>query len=81
MHSATWFEARDRCNQYGARLCTRRELQVNKNSGCGHDAELVWVWEACEHSGPTVTHVAASGGNIKESVSYTHLTLPTTVIG
>ena len=33
----------------------RAELPVNKNSGCGHDAELVWVWEECDHQpGPFV---------------------------
>ena len=50
MHNATWADAEARCRQYGARLCTRAELPVNKNSGCGHDAELVWVWEQCDHS-------------------------------
>ena len=66
LHNATWSQALARCNEYGARLCTRHELQVNTNSGCGHDSELVWVWEACDHSSPHSTHVAANGGNIKE---------------
>ena len=47
--SATWSEALARCNLYGARLCTLAELPVNKGGGCGLDAKLVWVWEACEH--------------------------------
>ena len=50
LHNATWTEAEARCRQYGARLCTQRELPVNHRSGCGHDAELVWVWEQCEHT-------------------------------
>ena len=52
LHEATWLEAEGRCRQYGARLCTRNELQVNQRSGCGHDAEYVWVWEECEHQMP-----------------------------
>ena len=54
MHSATWLQAEARCRQYGARLCTRRELPVNERSGCGHDAEYVWVWDECAHQTPPV---------------------------
>ena len=74
MHSATWLQAEARCRQYGARLCTLRELPVNRRSGCGHDAEYVWVWDQCEHAYTQEHRVAAMGD---DSVSYTHLTLPT----
>lgn len=52
-HNSTWHEAESQCRQHGARLCTRQELVVNKNSGCGHDAEFVWVWESCNHNAAT----------------------------
>ena len=70
LHSATWHEALARCNEHGARLCTRAELPVNERSGCGHDAELVWVWEACDHSGSSQHHVAAVGSNVNEYVCH-----------
>ena len=65
LHSATWDEALARCNAYGARLCTLIELPVNQNSGCGHDDELVWVWNECDHSSLTPRHVAAQGGDTR----------------
>ena len=52
LHNATWLQAEARCRQYGARLCTRAELPVNQNSGCGHDAEYVWTWDECAHQTP-----------------------------
>ena len=64
LHSATWAEALARCNAYGARLCTVIELPINQNSGCGHDDELVWVWNECDHASATSRHVAAQGGNV-----------------
>jgi hypothetical protein len=59
LHNATWIEANRRCREHGARLCTRQELAINKNSGCGHDAELVWVWEQCGH--PPESEFVCSG--------------------
>ena len=64
LHEATWSQAEARCRQYGARLCTWRELAVNKNSGCGHDAEYVWVWEECKHDGAGEHRVAAIGDRV-----------------
>ena len=61
LHSATWTQAEARCRQYCARLCTLAELPVNHRSGCGHDAEFVWVWEQCEHSYAQAHRVAAMG--------------------
>ena len=66
LHSATWSEAEARCRQYGARLCTRQELPVNQRSGCGHDAEYVWVWEQCEHNSTQQYRVATRGDNVNE---------------
>ena len=34
---------------------------MNQNSGCGHDAEYVWVWEECEHQAPPAV-CATEGG-------------------
>ena len=61
LHEATWTEAEARCRQHGARLCTRAELPVNQRSGCGHDAELVWVWEECNHQ-PAPEYVCSAEG-------------------
>lgn len=49
MPSATWQQAEGRCTQYGARLCTHAELPVTRGGGCGHDDDLVWVWDECNH--------------------------------
>ena len=59
LHNATWDEALARCNEYGARLCTRVELPAVRGGGCGHDEALVWVWDSCAH--PGAYHVAVRG--------------------
>ena len=57
--NATWLEAFVRCEQYGARLCTRGELMAAKNTGCGLDDKLVWTWEEC---GSRAAFQSACGG-------------------
>ena len=63
MVNATWREAFGRCQQYGARLCTRVELMAARFTGCGLDDQLVWTWEECNHGQPGEQHVAVLGTN------------------
>ena len=63
MTNATWLEAFVRCEQYGARLCTRNELMAAMGTGCGLDDKLVWTWEECAHGTPFNQRVAAMGNN------------------
>ena len=63
MVNATWREAFDRCQQYGARLCNRNELMAARFTGCGLDDKLIWTWEECGHGRAGEQHVAALGNN------------------
>ena len=63
MTNATWREAFERCQQYGARMCTRNELMAARFTGCGLDDQLVWTWEECAHGQPGEQHIAALGNN------------------
>ena len=60
---ATWLEAFQRCEQYGARLCTRFEVEAAKGTGCNLDDQMIWTWEECQHGTPGEQHVAAMGNN------------------
>ena len=61
MHSVTWAAANAHCTDHGVRLCTLSELPVNKGIGCGHDDEMVWVWEPCSHGSSGEHHVTGAG--------------------
>jgi hypothetical protein len=41
-----WFDARDRCTELGARLCSPSEISNTLASGCGFDAEFIAVGTA-----------------------------------
>ena len=41
LRNATWLEAFQRCEQYGARLCTTIELMAARNTGCQLENEMV----------------------------------------
>lgn len=45
-----WEDARSICEGMGSRLCTIDELsnQIVADTGCGHDARMVWTMSACE---------------------------------
>ncbi|EOD38826.1 hypothetical protein EMIHUDRAFT_224272 [Emiliania huxleyi CCMP1516] len=49
-HNKNFAQASTICEDAGARLCTRAELQGNcaRRSGCGHDRDLIWA----EYLGP-----------------------------
>ena len=63
LRQATWLQAFQRCEQYGARLCERHELMAARYTGCSLEDVLVWTWEECAHGSPGEQHVATLGNN------------------
>jgi hypothetical protein len=49
LQDATFAEASAVCEEDGARLCTKAEIQADctAGTGCGHDADLIWTGEKC----------------------------------
>jgi hypothetical protein len=74
--SQGWAHADQMCKQAGSRLCTVRELllDVTAGTGCQHDGELIWTFEACMQVGAdfavsrettTGYHIVAQGGTAR----------------
>lgn len=53
INQAKWIDAYEVCHNVGARLCTKEELEdeAASNSGCGHDARLIWSATGCTSGG------------------------------
>ena len=53
-HNKNFAQASTICEDAGARLCTRAELQGNcaRGSGCGHDRDLIWSGTESEAAVP-----------------------------
>ena len=58
LRQATWLQAFQRCEQYGARLCERHELMAARYTGCSLEDVLVWTWEECAHGSPGEQHLS-----------------------
>jgi hypothetical protein len=63
--SVTWLDAFNKCQQHGARLCTRQELMAAKETGCGLDGSLIWTWDECAHAKAFNQRIVATGNNHK----------------
>jgi hypothetical protein len=57
-------KAKNECERFGARLCTKDELKsgVTKGTGCNHNSELVWSSTSCE-AGKTFVVLGNGSGN------------------
>ena len=53
VNNGSWLTAYQTCQDVGARLCTIEELQqgLGVNSGCGHNARLIWSATGCNNGG------------------------------
>lgn len=50
LSGVSWEEARVKCENAGARLCTIEELEndIPRGTGCGYDWQMVWSTTPCQ---------------------------------
>eukprot|EP00041_Stephanoeca_diplocostata_P030623 m.932583 g.932583 ORF g.932583 m.932583 type:complete len:1575 (+) comp23791_c0_seq1:275-4999(+) len=70
----TWSEAKDFCEEQGARLCTQTELATDEThgSGCNYDYNQIWSSTSCESCSGSLSYLvdwgySLAGGATAES--------------